>query len=167
MTTALRSSTRLRLSAIRSHATIYFAACLLLLGMCEIEPTSLPVDRDEVIGLYVANYKAGLVETIELRGDSTYTYYFLAKDSTEYTIENTWGFHYDMGSKRHPSISLDEFLAPYPLDGLCYCEDCPDRFVHRDTLPYAYFVSVYKNGKEPIVLRRCPPRNQKYVKVGF
>lgn len=136
----------------------------LFLNSCEMEPTSLPVERSEVSGIYLANYKAGLVESLELRPDSTYSYRFLSKDSLEFVIEDQWRFHYGMNRKDHPEVFLDNFMAPFPLYGMCYCDDCPSYLSHRDSSRYSYGISVFKDNKERLFLRRCG-LEQCYVKI--
>src|SRR5512140_377261 len=99
--------------------------CSAILFDCDIENLSLPVERSEVIGTYVANYHAGLAESIELRQDSTYTYYYLATDSTEFDLEGRWRLDHVMEQPERPVIYLSDFMTPFAHEGGCYCPNCP------------------------------------------
>lgn len=149
---------------MRLAATLVSILVLMQVG-CEVEDSSLPIKRSEIIGTYVANYHAGLLESISLREDSSYTYYFLSRDSEEFAIESRWTLLYDMGRSDRPRVVLLDFITPYALDGMCFCDDCTPKFMRRDSTRYAYGISAYKNGTDPIVLRRCTNRNQYYVKT--
>jgi hypothetical protein len=140
---------------------LFFVLSLLICG-CDISDTSLPIEENEIWGLYVANYHAGLIETIELKPDHTYVYYFKGKDGKEITIRDKLTLTYHDSTKKQPFVYLSHFRCPYPLVALCYSTD--QYLAELDTTQYAYGIGVFKNGSGKIELVRCPNQNQSYIK---
>ena len=134
-----------------------FAGCL---GWGDIEPPSEPVTEEELVGTYVANYRAGLAETIELRADSTYIYYFKAKDDKEYIDTSRWELYNEGHQPTRPRLILRHFIHRYSLDASCYS---PHGRAVLDTVVRDYRPYVYKKSGR-IALKRCPKRNQYYIK---
>lgn len=62
-------------------------------------------DRQAVIGKYAANHGQGL-DTIELKGDGTYLYYFRGNDGKEFRNAGDWTFHLQDGK---PRITFNRF----------------------------------------------------------
>lgn len=155
-----------RLSSNVSILALCAFTLVLALGHpgCNVVPSSEPVERSELIGLYIANYKAGVSESIDLRADSTYSYNFLGFDSSEFELTGCWSFYPDP-LFHSPTVNLDSFRVPYTLVGLCYRTGGPRQLMRKDSVLYTYGIGVFKNRKGEIVLERCPDENQLYVKV--
>jgi len=130
------------------------------LGWGDIEPPSEPVTEAELVGTYVANYRAGLAETIEFRADSTYIYYFKSKDGKEYIDTSRWKLYNELDRPSRPKVLLYDFSTRYPLDGSCYSTH---KQAILDTTPRDFPPYVYKKSGR-IVLKACPNRNQYYIK---
>ena len=136
---------------------LLFVGCF---GWGDIEPPSEPVTEAELVGTYAANYMAGLTETIELRTDSTYIYYFKSKDGKEHIDTNYWELHREGGDSSRPRIWLYDFSTRYPLEFMCFSKDVK---AELDTTRRDYHPYVFKRGSR-IALKRCPNRNQYYIK---
>jgi len=69
-----------------------------------------PINRSTVIGKYVANHKLG-TDTLELREDGIYTYYFKFPDGRELKNSNRWELEY---KKKKTMITFDDFVFALP-----------------------------------------------------
>jgi hypothetical protein len=68
------------------------------------------IDRSMVIGKYYANHKKG-VDSLELRSDGTYLYYYKAPDGKELKNTNKWEFEYVEGKA---TITFLQFIFGLP-----------------------------------------------------
>jgi hypothetical protein len=67
---------------------------------------SKDVDRSMVIGTYVANHNLG-IDTLVIKADGTYRYFFKDKNGKVFTNSNKWVFEYFDGN---PIISFEDFI---------------------------------------------------------
>jgi hypothetical protein len=79
---------------------------LMIFALCAFVNCSKPIDRSMVIGKYIANHKQG-VDILELKGDSTYSYYFKSLDGKVFTNSNRWTFEIE---DNKPMLSLNRFV---------------------------------------------------------
>jgi len=137
---------------------------ILVLGVqgCDVDLPGEHVTEKEIWGTYKANYDAGLVETIELRPDSTYYYFFKAFDERVFAITDHYTFWYGRGDTNRPNIGLRNFSCPFPTDAPCYRPNSSSSML--DTSHFTYIISPYKYPNGTIVLNRCPSDKQYYVK---
>jgi hypothetical protein len=160
------SSSRSRLRHVLRHGGSTFigliVVCTLLVVGCDIEETSLPIEENEIWGLYVANYHAGLIETIELKPDHTYVYYFKGRDGKETTFNESLYIGYHDEAKTRPYANLKRFRCPYPMVGLCYSTN--QSLAALNSHLYTYGIDLFKDESGKIELVRCPNENQFYVK---
>jgi hypothetical protein len=75
---------------------LFLAAMFLLLtgGVCEMGPTSDPIDLKDIPGIYESNYNAGLVDKIEVRVDSVYIRYFVSYNGHKFTDSGRYWCYY-------------------------------------------------------------------------
>ena len=100
-----------------------------------------------LIGKYIANHKKG-IDTLELKKDGTYIYYYKSADGKELTNTNRWQFEYQ---NKEPRITFEKFFFGLPGYG--------------SKVPGFWDVEVEKSGK---TLRLCidPDLNYYYEKQG-
>jgi hypothetical protein len=63
-----------------------------------------------VIGKYYANHNKA-VDSLEIKPDGTYVYYYKAPDGKEFTNINRWEFEYTKGK---PTITFSQFTFGLP-----------------------------------------------------
>jgi hypothetical protein len=129
---------------------------------CDIDPTSEPVQQNEVVGSYSANFHAGLAEQLELRVDSTYSYFFKDYDGSEHKILGKYVLFCSGENKAHPAVALCNFRRQYPLDMGCYRPRSSRAGL--DTSRFDWGIPVFKYPSGRIVLVLCPNEGQYYVK---
>ncbi len=105
------------------------------------------IDRAMLVGKYTANHGKG-VDTLELKSDGTYNYYFKSVDGKELTNTNRWEFE-SQGKK--PRITFEKFIFGLPGYG--------------SEKPGFWDVEVEKSGN---TIRLCidPDLNYYYEKKG-
>jgi hypothetical protein len=140
-----------------------FSLFLLQMLSCDIDPTGLPVKREDLYGKFFANYGAGLVEYIEFKADSTYSYYFKGADGREFTSHDRWMLLGGEERMDRAGVMLFNFSVPYRLEDGCYSPNADPAFAHPP--PGAYSVAIYKVAGGDTYLRRCPNEIQYYVKL--
>jgi hypothetical protein len=91
--------------------TIYrYILLFMLLGFLGC---SEQVDQSMIVGKYIANHKKG-IDTLELKADGTYTFYYKSADGTELTNTNRWEFEYQ---NKEPRITFEKFIFGLPNFG--------------------------------------------------
>lgn len=144
--------------------TIFLLIVLIFLGGClgwgDIEPPSDPVTHADLVGTFVANYKAGMEEWLLLRADSSYVYYFTSEYGFKYVDTNRWELHNESGDSGSPRVRLYNFRTMYALEGMCFSKDAE---AELDTTLRIYHPYVFKRD-DMIRLVRCPNWNQFYIK---
>lgn len=126
---------------------------------CEVTPTSEKVRGDELIGIYIPNYRAGFAESIELKNGSVYIHYFKSFDNIEYYDTSEWRLEYIYEESTKPLVILYNFIDRYPLDAHAYCTW---RSAVLDTMPKGWSPSILKR-KGEIYIERIPTM-QFYIK---
>jgi hypothetical protein len=103
------------------------------------------IDRSMVIGKYTANHKKG-TDTLELKSDGTYIYYYRSADGKSLTNTNKWVFEYQ---DKEPWITFEKFT--FGLSG------------YGSKVPGFWVVEVERSGR---MLRLCidPDLNYYYEK---
>lgn len=85
-------------------------------GVCEMVPISDPVEYEDVIGEYEANFSDEFVDMLILNNDSTYIHYFKSSTGAEYVDTNIWRLdylEYDDGAKRHAVVMLSAYKCRF------------------------------------------------------
>jgi hypothetical protein len=139
-----------------------FISFLLTGGVCEMVPSSDPIDLKDIPGVYEANYNAGKVDKIELRPDSIYIRYFESKDGHKYIDSSRYWYSYDDNDSIDVSITLKHFINRFTID--------PDhRNTHSkadnaiyDSIPRDLNTVFFRDDDEIYIVRRS--FGQVYVK---
>jgi hypothetical protein len=152
-----------RITGLRGRRCSYFVLLLSVpfLASCDVSESSLPVSVGEIPGTYTANYAAGRLEILELSPDKTYTYSFEAKNGGRYVINDTWSFTEDP-DHRNPQLILSNYSCPFTQDATCYSTD--STWAKLDTNHYDAGFGLLKHASGPLLIVRCPARNQFYIK---
>lgn len=130
-----------------------------IISCYDIDPTSDPIEVEDIAGKYTAGF--GLMENdyIELKDDSTFIHYFKTISGKLYIDTGFW--EYIASEKYHQyTLVLDNFKIRYPQWEGCYYNAEAGVF---DTMPIRQPYNLYKN-KNRISIKFCPSRNQFYTK---
>lgn len=131
-----------------------------LLGACEIEESSLPLEREEVLGKYHASYLDNAEEYITLNADSTYEHTYQPLGDSLRVQTGTWELTLELNRADRPRLRFKEFVNWYPLDLNCYDTGPRSRL---DTLPRGWIPYIKKRKDGVIRIVRCPNQRQFYV----
>jgi hypothetical protein len=136
---------------------------LLLGGVCEMSPTSDPIDLKEIPGIYEANYNAGLVDKIELRADSVYIRYFVSKDGHKFIDSGRYWFYYRDNDSTDVAITLLDFINRFtvnPRNSYEYYSTANDAIY--DSVPRHLSTIFFKEHGELQIIRKR--YGQEYIK---
>jgi len=93
---------------------IVFCRSIIVLALFGIIGCSNQIDRSLLVGKYIANHGKG-VDTLELKSDGTYFYYYRSVDGKELTNTNQWKFDYQ---DKEPRITFEKFIFGLPGYGV-------------------------------------------------
>ena len=139
--------------------SILSLATLVVLTACDIEPTSLPIERSETLGRYRSTYLEDAVELIVLRADSTYEHTYQPQGDTLYVQTGTWEF-LQRAHGDGPRVRFKGFVNWYPLDLNCYSTGSRGKL---DISPRGWMPYIKKLEDGAIQISRCPNNRQFYV----
>lgn len=89
---------------------ITFCRCIIIFALLGLFGCSKDIDRSMLIGKYIANHKNG-IETLELKSDGTYVYYYKISEGKELLNTNRWQFEYQ---NNEPRITFVKFIFGLP-----------------------------------------------------
>jgi hypothetical protein len=127
---------------------------------CDIDTTSLPVERAEIVGQYRATYLEDAVEMIVLRDDGSYEHRYQPQGDSALVQTGSWELINELGRTDRPRIRFKDFVNWYPLDLNCY--STAERG-EVDTTPRGWMPYLEKSRDGVIRIKRCPNQHQYYV----
>ena len=89
---------------------------ILLGGVCEMVPMSDPVEYEDVIGEYKANFSDEFIDMLTLNTDSTYVHYFKSSLGVVHVDTNSWRLDYlgyKEDNKRHAVVMLNAYKCRF------------------------------------------------------
>ena len=143
----------------RNIILIILNSLIIIIG-CDVQFGSEPVTEKDIIGEYIANYNAGLLEKIIIKPDGYYYHYYKSNDSIEYIDSSKWELYNELDDASSPRILLCDFINRYPIESHCYY---PDTNIALDITPRDWNPYVFKRGNK-IRIERCYSRYQNYIK---
>jgi hypothetical protein len=136
---------------------------LLTAGVCEMVPSSDPIDLKDIPGVYEANYNAGLVDKIELRPDSIYIHYFESKDGHKYIDSGKYWYRYGRDNDSiNVSITLWNFINRFTVNPNDNDVFSTANNAIYDSIPHHLSTVLFKEDDEIRIHRQT--FGQKYIK---
>jgi hypothetical protein len=137
-----------KLELARSRLAIWLVWSLLLLALvsCEIDPTSDPVYRSDLIGVYMGKVYGGLSDSLWLNRDSTYLRRFESFNHEVFIDKGTWRM-VSYGPEwipRRVSIEFPAFIDRFDPDSIPKTFSISGNVGFPDSLPTFRTIGVFK-----------------------
>ncbi|MFH2037015.1 MAG: hypothetical protein ABIJ45_11475 [Candidatus Zixiibacteriota bacterium] len=138
---------------------LFILAMLLIINGCDIDLSSEPISKDELVGEYIANYNAGKFEKLIIYMNGNYVHIFESKTGSTFVDTNSWELINELGNINRPTITFYGFIDRYPIDAHCFT-------IHRGKVnPTSYDWGTYiRRRGENIRIERCSAMHQYYIK---
>ena len=88
----------------------FFYKFIIIMMLFSLSGCSQKIDRSELIGKYFANHGKA-IDTIELKPDGTYIYYYNSDNGNILSYINRWTFDYE---NKEPRITFEKFIFGLP-----------------------------------------------------
>ncbi|MFH2037011.1 MAG: hypothetical protein ABIJ45_11455 [Candidatus Zixiibacteriota bacterium] len=126
---------------------------------CDVSPDSEPINKDELVGEYVANYRAGILDKIIIKKNDIYIRIFESNIGSTFVDTNSWELINELGNVNRPTITFFGFVERYPIYVNCYNMSRGK----INNAPHNWGTYLKKRGSN-IRIERCPAKHQYYIK---
>ncbi|MCB2229563.1 hypothetical protein KQH82_02530 [bacterium] len=125
-----------------------FAFSLSLAGACDVSLDSEPVTKEEVFGVWVADYDAGLIDSIIVCPNGTYRRWYTSYDHRSWLDSGRFHLQYDMNygkvDSTRLSICFAAFIDRFPVEPFIRKRPSDDSDAIVDSLPREWITYIYK-----------------------
>lgn len=133
----------------KTDGRLYMIRCLSIVWLltswgCAGVPPSEPIEPSDLYGAYVANFDAGIADTLLILKDHTYKRTFVTKDSTQYVDTGTWEF--EVYEPTYYILNLTNFVYRFTTHEADYDRIYSEKVGAKlDSTPKSFPCSVWKD----------------------